>query len=185
DVHVYRITNQLECWNGDAVGPTLNVAERQVNNYSPPPSATQPGGVQAIDTGDSRLLYAVFDFPTMFVGHNTAFGTNSAVAFTEWDITGYPTMPLVNDWVLGSAGIHRYHPAADSRIDHEKDMVYSSSSSTINAESRFVDIPKSSSCTSCTGAETVQRGGAATYLQLDSRGRNRWGDYLDASRDPD
>ena len=121
----------------------------------------------------------------MFVGHNTAFGTNSAVAFTEWDISGYPTMPLLNDWIIGSAGIDRYYPAADSRIDHEKDMVFSASSSTTNAESRFVDIPKSSTCTSCTGAETVQRSGAATYLQLDSRGRNRWGDYMDASRDPD
>ena len=80
--------------------------------------------MQAIDTGDSRLLYAVFDFPTMFVGHNTAFGTNSAVAFTEWDISGYPTVPLVNDWIIGSTGIDRYYPAADSRIDHEKDMVY-------------------------------------------------------------
>jgi hypothetical protein len=185
DIHVYRITNQLECCNGDAVGPTLNVAERQVNNYSPPPSATQPGGVAAIDTGDSRLLYAVFDFPTMFVGHNTAFGTNSAVAFTEWDISGYPTVPLVNDWIIGSSGTDRYYPAAESRIDHEKDMVFSASSSTTNAESRFVDIPKSSTCTSCVGAETVQRSGAATYLQLDSRGRNRWGDYMDASRDPD
>jgi hypothetical protein len=184
DIHVYRITNQLECCNGDAVGPTLNVAERQVNNYSAPPSATQPGGVQNIDTGDGRLLYAVFDFPTMFVGHNTAFGANSAVAFTEWDISGYPTMPLLNDWVIGSAGTDRYYPAADSRIDHEKDMVYSASSSTINAESRFVDIPKSSTCTSCTGAETVQQSGAATYLQV-ARGLNRWGDYMDASRDPD
>ncbi len=185
DIHVYRITNQLECCNGDAVGPTLNVAERQVNNYSPPPQATQPGGVQAIDTGDSRLLYAVFDFPTMFVGHNTAFGASSAVAFTEWDISAYPTMPLLNDWIVGSAGIDRYYPAADSRIDHEKSMVFSASGPTTNAESRFVDIPKSSTCTSCTGAETVQRSGAATYLQLDGRGRNRWGDYMDASRDPD
>jgi hypothetical protein len=185
NIHVYRITNQLECCNGDAVGPTLNVAERQVNNYSAPPQATQPGGVQAIDTGDSRLLYAVFDFPTMFVGHNTGFGSNSAVAFTEWDISGYPNMPLLNDWVLGSAGTDRYYPAADSRIDHEKSMVFSASGSTTNAESRFVDIPKSSTCTSCTNGEFVQRSGAGTYLQLDNRGRNRWGDYLDASRDPD
>jgi hypothetical protein len=185
NIHVYRITNQLECCNGDAVGPTLNVAERQVNNYSPPPQATQPGGVQAIDTGDSRLLYAVFDFPTMFVGHNTAIGANSAVAFTEWDISGYPNTPLLNDWVIGSAGTDRYYPAADSRIDHEKSMVFSASSAATNAESRFVDIPKSSRCTSCHNGEFVQRGGAATYLQLDGRGRNRWGDYLDASRDPD
>ena len=185
NIHVYRITNQLECCNGDTVGPTLNVAERQVNNYSPPPSATQPGGVQNLDTSDSRLLYAVFDFPTMFVGHNTAFGANSAVAFTEWDISGYPSMPLLNDWVIGSAGIDRYYPAADSRTDHEKSMVFSASSSTINPESRFVDIPKSSTCTSCNNGEFVQRSSAATFLQVDPLGRNRWGDYLDASRDPD
>ena len=185
NIHVYRITNQLECCNGDTVGPTLNVAERQVNNYSPPPSATQPGGVQNLDTSDSRLLYAVFDFPTMFVGHNTAFGANSAVAFTEWDISGYPSMPLLNDWVIGSAGIDRYYPAADSRTDHEKSMVFSASSSTINPESRFVGIPKSSTCTSCNNGEFVQRSSAATFLQVDPLGRNRWGDYLDASRDPD
>jgi hypothetical protein len=184
DIHVYQITNQLECCNGDAVGPTLNVAERQVNNYSPPPSATQPGGVQNIDTGDGRLLYAVFDFPTMFVGHNTAFGANSAVAFTEWDISNYPTMPLLNDWIIGSAGTDRYYPAADSRIDHAKSMVFSASSSTTNAESRVVDIPNSSTCTSCTLGEVVQQSGAATYLQV-ARGLNRWGDYTDASRDPD
>ena len=185
NIHVYRITNQLECCNGDAVGPTLNVAERSVGGYSPPPSATQPGGVQKIDTGDSRLLYAVFDWPTMFVGRNTATGANATVGFTEWDISAYPTMPLLNDWIIGAGGTDRYYPAADARIDHEKSMVYSASNSTTNAQSRVIDIPKSTTCTSCISSEVVQRSGAGTYLQDDLAGKNRWGDYMDASRDPD
>jgi hypothetical protein len=184
NLHVYRIPNTAECCDGDTTGPGLDESQRGVGSYSSPPDAEQPGSVAAIDTGDTRLQYAVFSWPRMFVGQNTADGSDSTVSFTEFTISNYPTTTLVNDWIIGAGGMNRYYAAADSRVAEDKSMVYSASNTSTNAGSRWVEIPRSTTCTACFTGEFVQRSGASTYLATDGIGRNRWGDYLDASRDP-
>jgi hypothetical protein len=190
NLHVYRVTNVPECCDGDGVGPGRDEAQRGVGSYSAPPDAEQPGSVQAIDTGDTRAQYAVFHFPRMYVGQNTAQGSDSTVAFTEFRINQYPNnLTLDDDWVIGTGGMNRYYPGADSRIGSDKSMVYSFSNASTNAGSRWVEIPAQCSSPPCSPdffGEFLQRSGASTFLQLDTANppRNRWGDYLDAARDP-
>jgi hypothetical protein len=156
-----------------------------VGGYSSPPDAEQPGSVQAIDTGDSRLQYAVFHWPRLYVGQNLADGSDSTVSFSEFRIDQYPNnLTLDNDWIIGAGGMNRYYPGTDSRIGSDKSQVYSASNASTNAGSRWIEIPNAGTCTSCFTGEFVQQNGANTYLQLDTRSRNRWGDYLDANRDP-
>jgi hypothetical protein len=181
NLHVYRVPNPPECCDGDNVGPGLDEAQRGVGSYSAPPAAEQPGGVQAIDTGDTRLQYAVFHWPRMFVGQNLADGSDSTVAFTNFDVDEFPNnMDLRSDWALTAGGMNRYYPGADSRPGSEKSMVYSFSNASTNAGSRWIEIDSAGAV----GSEQLQRSGASTFLQLDGIGRNRWGDYLDAARDP-
>jgi hypothetical protein len=185
NLHVYRVPNVPECCDGDNVGPGLDEAQRGVGSYSSPPSAEQPGGVQSIDTGDTRLQYAVFHWPRMYVGQNVADGSDSTVAFSEFRIDQYPNnLTLDNDWIIGAGGMNRYYPGTDSRPGSDKSQVYSFSNASTNAGSRWIEIPNAGTCTFCFNGEFLQRSGASTYLQLDRLGRNRWGDYLDASRDP-
>ena len=190
NLHVYRVPNVPECCNGDNVGPGLDEAQRGTGSYSAPPDAEQPGGVQALDTGDSRAQYAVFHWPRMYVGQNTAQGSDSTVAFTEFRIDQYPNnLTLDDDWVIGAGGMNRYYPGADSRPGSDKSMVYSFSNASTNAGSRWVEIPAQCATPPCSPdffGEFLQRSGASTFLQLDTANppRNRWGDYLDASRDP-
>jgi hypothetical protein len=185
NLHVYRVPNVLECCDGDAVGPGLDEAQRSVGSYSSPPDAEQPGGVQAIDTGDARLLYAVFHWPRMYVGQNVASGSDSTVSFTEFAINQYPNnLTVANDWRIAPGGMNRYYPGTDSRPGSDKSEVYTASNASTNAGSRWIEIPAATTCTTCFNGEFIQRSGAGTYLQLDTIGRNRWGDYMDASRDP-
>lgn len=185
NLHVYRVPNVPECCDGDATGPGLDEAQRSVGSYSAPPDAEQPGGVQAIDTGDTRAQYAVFHWPRMFVGQNLADGSDSTVAFSEFKVDQFPNnLTLENDWIISAGGMNRYYPGTDSRPDGNKSQVYSFSNASTNAGSRWIEISPVNVCTFCFTGEFTQRSGASTYLQLDTIGRNRWGDYLDASRDP-
>ncbi len=185
NLHVYRVPNVPECCDGDAVGPGLDEAQRSVGTYSSPPDAEQPGGAHAIDTGDARLAYAVFHYPRLFVGQTVGSGSDSTVSFTEFAINQYPNnLNVANDWRITPGGMNRYYPGADSRPGAEKSEVYSASNASTNAGSRWIEIPAAVTCTTCFNGEFVQRNGAATYVQLDTINRNRWGDYMDASRDP-
>ena len=47
-----------------------------------------------------------------------------------------------------------------------------------------MDRVNANTCTLCFVGEFTQGNGTNTYVQLDLSGRNRWGDYLDAARDP-
>ena len=185
NLHVYRVPNVPECCNGDAVGPGLNEAQRSVGAYSAPPDAEQPGSVQAIDTGDARLLYAVFHYPRMFVGQTVGSGSDSTTSFTEFAINQYPAnLTVANDWRIAPGGMNRYFPGTDSRPGADKSQVYSASNTSTFAGSRWIEIPSAVTCTTCFNGEFVEQNGSSTYLQTDTIGRNRWGDYLDASRDP-
>jgi hypothetical protein len=186
---VYHITNPQE----DA---KLAQAARSVGSYSIPPSAAQPGGALAIDTGDTRLLYAFWQNGKLASGQTFACGNPAVacVAFEEFDVWDFPTIRTLNDWSLGAG----YYPMVAANSFGNRTMVYNRSSATEFAGAFFVGIPPTTSCTRCfDGPETTLAAGLTTYVLRNCPRPpplpmpncpgplNRWGDYSGASPDPD
>jgi hypothetical protein len=194
---VWQLQNPSACCDGSG-GPTLVSTEQTVGTYGVAPSAAQPlnngVSVAAIDTGNTSIQFAIYQFDHLSVGHTIACtqgGTtvDSCAAFVEMDTTNYPTITTINDWVLGqSAGEDVYYPFVDQNLNSDKTMVYTrSDGSSTYAGAYYITIPNSSTCTLCTGNEVTMQAGYATYVQLDNSSprRNRWGDYHGAGTDPD
>jgi hypothetical protein len=192
---VYHITNAQNCCAPTQTGPGFAQAARSVGSYGAPPDAAQPSSALAIDTGDTRLLYAFWQNGKLASGQTFACGgpAVSCIAFDEFDVSAFPTITTLNDWFLPSAG-HAYYPMVAANAAGNRTMVYSRSSSTEFAGARFVGIPPTTSCTGCfDGPETALHVGQNTYARNCfvptplgcSDARNRWGDYSGASRDPD
>jgi len=195
-IKVWQLQNPSGCCDGSG-GPTLVSMEQGVGSYGVPPSGAQPldtnsNPVQKLDTGDTRILYAIYQFDHLSFGHTIACtqgGTtvDSCAGFTEMDTTNYPTITNINDWYYSQpAGEDVYFPFVDQNINSDKTMVYSrSDGSSVYPGAYYTTIPNSTACTFCTGGETTMQAGSATYLKDDTGGNNRWGDYHGAGTDPD
>src|SRR5262249_29997564 len=183
-----QVDNAGECCDGqDGDYPTLDQWSDLVGSYSAPPTsgAKQKGSSVGIDGGDSRLLYAVVEAATgtLVTGQNTAcYILDTCAVFTELFLFPPPAfVPPVNDWISGSVGVDDYYPAVDGNDAGYRTMVFTRSSFTSYAKTKVVGIPPWWVCTQCTdGPSTTLRNGSNTYVNVDSSGRNRWGDFLGA-----
>ena len=163
----------------------LDKSSINTTGYSPAPSAQQPSGVTGLDTGDARLLYATYEAGHLSAGQNSNCGSNSCAAFYEIDVSNFPSLSVVNDWAFQASGVDYYYPAVDQNSAADKTMVYTRSSPTEFAGSKYVGIPNSGVCTLCfSGPETSLASGQDTYSRVFNN-KNRWGDYFTASADPD
>jgi len=186
---VWQLTNATDCCDGSSSGPTLNGNEQGVGSYDSAPAAAQPNGVTGLDTGGTRILYATYQFGHLSVGQTISCsngGTHACAAFTEIDVSGYPSMSNVNDWVWNQSGEDVYYPFVDQNANSDKTMVYTrSDSGSTYPGAYYRGIPSSTTCTSCLDGEGTMATGQANYSVIDGSGRNRWGDYQGASNDSD
>lgn len=184
-LEVWRITNpQRCCVPGNQSSPDLTQSTQSVGDYDVPPNARQPGSSVAIDTGDAALLYAIWQNGLLSTGHTVAAPGGSAAAFAELDVSQYPSIATINDWVLTDVNTDYYYPAVDVVSTGDKVMVYGTSSATMFPEADFVIIPNSSSCTVCIGDGGILAAGASSYVLTSSDQRNLWGQYFGAAADP-
>ncbi len=190
-VKVWQLTNPTGCCDGSG-GPSLTGNEQSVGSYGVPPKGQQPNFVQAIETDDTRVLFAFYQFGLLSYGHNLACtqgGTTSdaCAGFTEINVSSYPTMTNLNDWYYSQpAGEDVYFPFVDVNINGDKTMVYTrSDASSTFPGAYYTTIPSSATCTFCTGGETTMQAGVANYVNTGGGAKNRWGDYQGASTDPD
>ena len=185
---VKHLTNAQNCCNG--IGPTLDDADQGVGSFSSPPGANQPGTTTTIDSGDDRLLFATWEFGHLSTGQtlacNPGDGNHACLAFTELDVSSYPSINTVSDFAFGVSGEDLYYPFVDQNSKADKTMVYTrSDGSSTFAGAFFRGIPNSGACTNCLDGEGTLHAGEGTYINIDDSGRNRWGDYHGAGADPD
>ena len=188
---VWRVTNAAECCNGDNVGPNLADQGQGVGSYGPSDGARQPGTTTQIDNGDSRLLYGFWKNGRLSTGHTVACGgTNACGGFTELNVSGYPTISTLRDYALTAGGQDVYFPAMSVNGADDRTMVFTVSDSSLSPTAAYVGVPSISDCpgnpTCLDGGTTAFRFGQNSngYVRLDTRNRNRWGDYSGASPDP-
>ncbi len=165
--------------------PTLTRVEIPVTSYTLPPDATQPGGAPAIDTGDARLFGAVLGAAGVWTAQTIScdFGGGPL----ESCIRVYVLDPdlEVQEWVntLGAQDLFYFYPDIAPDPFGNPVVAFSRSGASVFAEARFTR--KRVAKANLNPDTALLQAGAATYQQIDSFGRNRWGDYFAAAVDPD
>ena len=153
--------------------------------YSLPPNADQKGGVPPLNTGDVRVLHAVFRGDSIWCGFCTAhsWGAGANRAAIQWSQIRAAVPLLVQEGVYGAATAHYFYPAIAPDGNGNVTMVFSRAGSgefgTIAYTGR-----RSVDALGTMQASAILKSGVAHYTALDSGGRNRWGDYNGVAADP-
>lgn len=181
----------LDVWRVVSPPGTLPLLSRQAiplaGDCRLPPNAAQPGGARRIETGGARILNAVWRndrlWGALAVGTDFGSAAVAAVRLFEVSTAGFPVIQLLQDRTLGADGVDFYYPAVALDSRGNAAVVYNRS-----GPAEFVGVHLATqAATAPPGAPlpaTVVRPGEATYVLLDSAGRNRWGDYNTITVDP-
>jgi hypothetical protein len=179
--------NKLTLWNitNPTGTPTLTRTTVNVSSYSLPPNANQKGGGTALNTGDIRVLHAVFRgdsiWTALTTAHNWGAGTNRASI--HWFQIRGATSTLVQEGIYGSSSKHYYYPAPCPDNNGNMIMVCSRSGTTEHAQVRYTGR-LSSDTPGKLQTSRLLKAGTANYKALDGGSRNRWGDYAGVASDP-
>ena len=182
-------TNSLTLWKLTGVpdginGTSVATTDLTINSLTDPPDAKQKGSSGAssilIDTGDARLLDAVFrdgKFWTAATTSCTPAGdtkVRSCMRFIEI-MTAVPTVN--QDFDFGTLGANDYYPSVD--LDLSDNLITSfSQSSGAEFASAFLSGRLDSDPINTLGTPLLIKGGVATYIGT------RWGDYSGGGIDP-
>ena len=177
---------KVSLWTVQA-GPTLQRVTVACNAYGIPPHADQKGGAPPLDTGDARILNAIFRngsvWSSFCTQRNWDEATNVAAIFwTEISANG----TLTQQGIFGAPSLHYFYPAVVPDTAGNLTVVFSRSGASEYA-SLYCAGRKSADAPGSLGGSVLLKAGVAHYIGLDSATpkRNRWGDYSAVSQEPD
>jgi hypothetical protein len=153
--------------------------------YGLPPDASQKGGGMALDTGDIRLLNAVFRGGSVFTALNTFhdWGDGNNVAAVHWFQLNATSGSIVQQGIYGAKGLNYFYPAVMPDTNGNLALVFcrcgAAEFAGVYYTGRLATDPPGKLVPS-----TLLKAGAATYVRTDGVGRNRWGDYAGIGADP-
>ena len=165
--------------------PTLTRTQVTVSSYSLAPNADQPGGATPLNTGDVRVLHAVFRGNSIWTSFTTAhnWGTGPNRASIQWCQVNPSTPTVLQQGVYGAAAGHYFYPAMCPDGNGNVTMALCRSGpaefATIAYTGRLATDPAGTM-----QGSAVLKAGVAKYVSLDGGGRNRWGDYNGVAADP-
>jgi hypothetical protein len=170
--------------------PTLTAQNVPVAASTSPPNADQQDGTGGttgcpapclIDTGDGRLLDAVYRNGSVWVSHNIAGGTGDAYSRARYVRIAVGVSPTVlEDVSFGVDGCWYYYPAIAIDQNNGLGMVFTRSCTNEYASVRYTGRAASDSTLQ---GSTQLKAGETNYVNPAS-GKNRWGDYSGAVVDP-
>ncbi len=167
--------------------PTLTrAATINVSSYSAPPDAQQPGTSTRIETGDARLLNAIWRGGGLWTAHTiscTWSGDSTTRSCLRWYQLNPGAGNVLQSGTFGAPGFHYYYPAITADPSNNAWLVFNRSSSTEFAGIRYTGRNSTTPPNSLQGSAQL-RAGQGCYVRLDTRNRNRWGDYNGAAWDP-
>jgi hypothetical protein len=179
-------SNRISLWrltNPTAI-PALTLKTITVSPYSLPPDAIQKGGGTPLDSGDIRMLNAIFRGGSVWcaltTAHNFGGGNVSAI---QWFQINPALGTLTQQGIYGSNALHYYYPAVVSDSNGNMTMVFSRSGANEYASIYYTGRKAIDPPGSLQGS-SLFRAGTANYVRLDGSGRNRWGDYAGVGGDP-
>ena len=179
--------NYLSVWRilHAATAPTITRSVVRVSPYSLAPNAEQKGGGPPLNTGDVRVLHAVFRGDSIWTAFTTAhtWGAGPNRAAVQWCQVRAATPALVQEGIFGAGGYHYFYPASCPDNNGNMMLVMSRSGPTEYA-SILYSGRRATDALGSLQASTLLKAGMAHYQGLDSGGRNRWGDYNGVAADP-
>lgn len=178
--------NKLTLWkvlNGGGV-PSLSKVTITTSPFSLPPDAIQQGGGTPLDTGDTRVLNAVFRGGSVWCALTTAqnWGAGNRAA-CHWFQLNSATGALTQQGVYGAGGFDYFYPAVAPDSNGNMVMVFSRSGASEFASIRYTGRKSAEPLGQLQGSALL-KAGVANYTGLDGFGRNRWGDYAGIANDP-
>jgi hypothetical protein len=176
----------LSLWSltNPTTSPVLTRKSITTDPFSLPPDAAQKGGGMPLDTGDTRMLNAVFRGGSVWCALTTAHNWGSGnVASIHWFQINATSAALTQQGVFGASGFHYFYPAVMPDSNGNMTMVFSRSGSTEFASARYTGRKATDPAGQLQGSALL-KAGVANYQGLDGSGRNRWGDYAGVGNDP-
>jgi hypothetical protein len=182
------VLNELNVWAvtgvpGVGLGSSATNTTLSVTSFTDPPNAAQKNGVgNPIDTGDQRLLDAVFRDGHLWTSSTDSCKPSgdtvqrSCMQFFEV-LTGGAS-PVVNqDFSFGTKNFADYYPSVD--LDSSGDLITSfTQSSSTEFASAYVDGRLAGDPVNTLGTPVLFEAGTKAY------NGTRWGDYSGAGVDP-
>jgi hypothetical protein len=179
--------NKLTLWRltNPTGTPTLTRTNVNVSAYSLPPNANQKGGGTPLNTGDIRVLHAVFRGDSIWTALTTAHNWGGATnrASVHWFQIRAANATLVQEGIYGSSSKHYFYPASCPDNNGNMIIVFSRTGSTEFAQVRYTGRVSSDALGKLQTSRLL-KAGTANYRALDGSGRNRWGDYAGVAADP-
>ena len=179
--------NRLTLWSltGPPTAPTLSKRTVATDPYGLPPDADQKGGAPPLDSGDVRVLNAVFRGGSVWAALTTQhdWGDGVGASACHWFQVNATSGALVQQGIFGAKKLHYFYPAVMPDTNGNMTMVFCRCGTSEFASIRYSGR-KSTDPLGSLQASALLKAGAAHYTGLDGSGRNRWGDYAGIASDP-
>ncbi len=179
--------NSLTIWRITQSGSSFALTRTSVPTaaYSLGPNAAQKGNNDPLNTGDVRVLHAVFRGDSIWCALTTAHNWTAAAATASihWFQIRAAAPALIQQGVFGAANVHSFYPASCPDNNGNMIMVFSRSG-TNEFGSIYYTGRKSTDPLGSLQPSALLKAGVANYVAKDSGGRNRWGDYNGVCADP-
>jgi hypothetical protein len=165
--------------------PTITRKQVQISPYSLAPNAEQKGGATPLNTGDVRVLHAVFRGDSIWTSFTTVhnWGAGANRASVQWCQIRAAGPAVVQQGVFGTANAHYFYPAVGVDGNGNVTMVFSRSGTNEFGSIAFTGRRATDPLGTMQGSAML-KAGTAKYVALDGSGRNRWGDYNGVAADP-
>ncbi len=179
--------NALTVWHITQSGSTFSLARTSVATaaYSLGPNAAQKGNNDPLNTGDVRVLHAIFRGDSIWCALTTAHNwtTTTNTASIHWFQIRGATSVLVQQGIYGAGNVHSFYPACCPDANGNMIMVFSRCGPN-EYGSIYYTGRKSTDPLGSLQPSALLKAGIANYVAKDSGGRNRWGDYNGVCADP-
>lgn len=180
--------NKLSLWElRNPLGtPTVTRKTVTTDPYALPPDADQSGGGTPLDSGDVRVLNAVFNAGSVWCAFTTRHVWTSPqknTAAAHWFQINATSGALVQQGIFGAPGSHTFFPAVMPDVHGNMLLAFCRSGSTEFASIHYAGR----AATDAPGSlqpSTLVKAGMANYVAIDGNGLNRWGDYCGIGLDP-
>jgi hypothetical protein len=178
--------NRLTIWTvtNPVTGPTLTRKTMTIAPYSLPPDADQRGGGTPLDSGDIRVLNAVYSggsvWCTFTTGHSWS-GTNRASCF--WLQLKPSVGSILQQGIFGASTGSYFYPSVMADVNGNAILTFARCGTSEFASMYFTGRQTTDPAGQLR-ASVLLKAGTANYTRLDGSGRNRWGDYTGIGLDP-
>jgi hypothetical protein len=178
---LWQLTDPLAHWRG--AQPTLQAFAVPCRGYDLPPDAEQPDTATRIETNDTRLLCAVFQFvgdtQRLWTAHTSKItwsGDGAARSAVQWYEIDTPTRKVVQQSGYGASGFYYYFPVVQTDLGRNAHLAFSRSNKQEYGSLRQTGRRVGDPANGLQGSALVKAGESA-YTG------GRWGDYFGHARD--